>query len=59
MKVTFIEKVTIEIDGKDLTNLKTALEKITDEICKPGLKNNSITSDEVDVINKLNEKINP
>jgi len=47
------KKVVIEIDGEDLSNLKTGLKKVIEEITKPGFKNNTITNDEVEIIKKI------
>lgn len=52
------EKLTIEVQGADVDNFKSAVKKLTTEICQVGLKNNTITKDEHDVFVKLNESLN-
>jgi hypothetical protein len=57
MKAETINKLTIEIEGEEIKTLKSALKKVSDEISKPGLKNNTITTEEADVIKNLSDQL--
>jgi hypothetical protein len=57
MKVEATKKITIDIEGEEITTLKSALKKVSHEISKPGLKNNTITTEEADIIKTLNDQL--
>lgn len=55
MNVT--KTITIEVEGEDVDTLKSALKKVNYEISKPRLKNNTITTEEADIIKQLSEQL--
>lgn len=57
MKAETIKRLTIEVEGKDIDNLKSGLKKITKEIKRPGYKNTDLTSEEIEVIENLSKEI--
>lgn len=56
MKVN--NKITITLDDKDAQNFKSAIKKIADENHHIGLKNQILTQDEKDAIEKLDSILN-
>lgn len=57
MEIKEVKELTIKLKGKDAENFKSAIKKITDESKKIGLKNTSVTTEEMDLINSINSKI--
>lgn len=57
MRTETTKKLVIELEGEEGDTFKNALQKVSEEICKPGLKNNSITEEETRLIKDLSEKL--
>jgi hypothetical protein len=52
-----INKLTIKVIGEEINTLRSALKKVSQEISKPGLKNNTITIEEADIIKNLTDQL--
>lgn len=48
-------KLTIEIEGEDIVNLKSGIKKVVKELDRAGLKSHDITQEESELIKKLND----
>lgn len=57
MKVTKETQLTIKIKGEDITNLKTAIDKVISESKHVGFKSNSFSDNECKVLNKLSDSL--
>lgn len=57
MKAETTKKLSLEFEGDEVSTLKSAIKKVSEEISKPGLKNNSITPEEADLIKELSNKL--
>lgn len=54
-----IESLNIKLDGKNVSNFKSALVKLTEEYSRAGFRpgSSALTADEIKVIKDLKEKI--
>jgi len=52
------QSLKIEVNGEDVDKLKSVVKKLSKEICKVGLQNNTITKEEHETFIKLNDSLN-
>ena len=57
MKVATTKELKVKLKGDDADHFRSALKKIADEQKTPGFKSSGLSQDEVDVIQKLSDKI--
>lgn len=53
-----IAKLSIEVEGKEVETLKSALNKVLEDINRIGLKHTGMSVEEGEVIKDLTDKIN-
>lgn len=57
MKVEKKTQLKIKIKGEDISNLKTAIDKVISESKQVGFKSNSFSDDERKVLTKLSDSL--
>lgn len=57
MEAEITKTLTLTVNGEDIEKLRTAVKKVCSELIKPGLKNNTFTGDDVEILKDLRDRI--